>query len=94
MIPKRDASGRGSSSATARNATALTPVVRAQYHGDAATKTAVLATIDFRIREPLRLTTIEQSQLVAFLKSLTDPAARDMSSIAPANVPSGLSVKD
>jgi len=44
---------------------------------------AVLETLDFRLREPLRLTAIEQSQLVAFLKSLTDPAARDLSSIAP-----------
>jgi hypothetical protein len=28
------------------------------------------------------------------LKSLTDPAARDMSGVAPASVPSGLSVRD
>ena len=61
----------------------LTPAVRAQYHGDAATKTAVLETLDFRLREPLRLTTIEQSQLVVFLKALTDPAVRDLSSITP-----------
>ena len=72
----------------------LTPAVRALYHGDAATKLAVLETLDFRLREPLRLTATEQSQLVAFLKSLTDPAARDLSSIAPASVPSGLTVKD
>ena len=72
----------------------LTPDVRALYHGDAASKAAVLQTLDFRLREPLRLTDIEQSQLVAFLKSLTDPAARDLSSIAPASVPSGLSVRD
>ena len=61
----------------------LTPAVRALYHGDAATKLAVLETLDFRLREPLRLTATEQSQLVSFLKSLTDPAARDLSSIAP-----------
>jgi hypothetical protein len=30
---------------------------------------------------------------VAFLKSLTDPAARDLRSIVPASVPSGLSVR-
>jgi cytochrome c peroxidase len=76
------------------DASNLTPAVRALYHGDAATKSAVLETLDFRIREPLRLTTTEQGQLVAFLKSLTDPAARDLSSIAPASVPSGLAVKD
>ena len=72
----------------------LTPAVRALYHGDGATKTAVLQTLDFRLREPLRLTPTEQSQLVAFLESLTDPAAKDLSSIAPASVPSGLSVRD
>ena len=72
----------------------LSPAVRALYHGDAATVKAVLQTLDFRLREPLRLTTTEQSQLVAFLKSLTDPAARDLSSIAPASVPSGLAVKN
>jgi len=72
----------------------LKPAVAALYHGDAATKSAVLETLDFRIREPLRLTVTEQGQLVAFLKSLTDPAARDLGSIAPASVPSGLAVKD
>ena len=72
----------------------LTPALRALYHGDAATKSAVLETLDFRLREPLRLTATEQTQLVAFLKSLTDPAARDLSAIVPASVPSGLAVKD
>ena len=30
------------------------------------------------------------TQLVAFLKSLTDPAARNLGSLVPASVPSGL----
>jgi cytochrome c peroxidase len=72
----------------------LSPAVRAMYHGDPATVNAVLQTLDFRIREPLRLTTTEQSQLVAFLKSLTDPAARDLRSIVPSSVPSGLAVRN
>ena len=72
----------------------LAPSVRAMHHGDAATVKSVLETLDFRIREPLRLTTAEQSELVAFLKSLTDPAARDLRSIVPTSVPSGLSVRD
>jgi cytochrome c peroxidase len=75
------------------DASNLSPAVRALYHGDELTKSAVLQTLDFRLREPLRLTPTEQSQLVAFLKSLTDPAAKDLSSIAPASVPSGLSVR-
>src|SRR4029450_1899845 len=72
----------------------LKPAVAALYHGDAATKSAVLETLDSRLRDPLRLTVTEQDQLVAFLKSLTDPAARDLSSIVPASVPSGLAVRD
>ena len=72
----------------------LAPAVRALYHGDAATVRAVLETLDFRLREPLRLTTTEQSELVAFLKSLTDPSARDLSAIVPPTVPSGLRVRD
>ena len=76
------------------DASQLTPAVRALYHGDDKTKSTVLETLDFRLRDPLRLSQTEQSQLVAFLKSLTDPAAKDLSAIAPASVPSGLSVRD
>ena len=47
-------------------------------------------TLDFRLQQPLGLTADEQQQLVAFLKSLTDPAARDLSAIVPSSVPSGL----
>ncbi|MGH7521367.1 MAG: cytochrome-c peroxidase [Gemmatimonadales bacterium] len=71
----------------------LPPAFQDQYHGDAATIDTVLQTLDFRLREPLRLTDTEIAELVAFLKSLTDPAARDISGIAPASVPSGLPVR-
>ena len=68
--------------------------VRAMHHGDPATVNAVLQTLDFRLRERLRLTQTEQSELVAFLKSLTDPSARNLSSMVPASVPRGLTVRD
>ena len=71
----------------------LDPSLRASYHGDATTINALLQTLDFRLRGPLNLTEEEQKQLVAFLKSLTDPAARDLSAIIPASVPSGLPVR-
>ena len=71
----------------------IAPALRAQYHGSDAVKQQVLQSLDFRIREPLRLTQTEQGQLVAFLKSLTDPAARDLRSIVPSSVPSGLKVQ-
>jgi len=72
--------------------TSLDPSVRAGYHGDPATIAMVSATLDGRLRFPLALTAEEQRQLVVFLKSLTDPSARDMGGIVPAAVPSGLTV--
>ena len=54
----------------------------------------ILATLDFRVRTPLNLTDGQIADLVAFLKSLTDPAARDLSALVPARVPSGLPVQE
>ncbi len=66
--------------------------LRASYHGDAATVSALLTSLDPRLQQPMRLTSDQQRQLVAFLKSLTDPSARDLAGIAPAAVPSGLPI--
>jgi cytochrome c peroxidase len=71
----------------------LPVAVRSSYHGDPATIDDILLTLDFRLRTPLQLTEMEQHELVAFLKSLTDPTARDLSAIMPATVPSGLPVR-
>jgi len=72
----------------------LDPDVRTMYHGDPATTSAVLATLDGRFSRPLGLTDTEIGELVAFLKSLTDPASRNLASLVPASVPSGLSVRE
>ncbi|MGQ0814566.1 MAG: cytochrome-c peroxidase [Gemmatimonadota bacterium] len=72
--------------------TSLSPAVRGLHHGDAATVNAVLQTLDHRLRTPLHLTDAEQRELIAFLRSLTDPSARDLSELVPARVPSGLAV--
>jgi len=72
--------------------TQVAPDVQPLYHGGDAVTSQILATLDFRLQQPLKLTAAEQSDLVAFLKSLTDPAARDLSPIVPARVPSGLAV--
>ena len=72
----------------------LDPAVRASYHGDRSTIEAVLATLDPQLRQPLRLTEAELADLVSFLKSLTDPAARTLGGLVPAAVPSGLPVPD
>ena len=53
----------------------------------------MLTSLDGRLKEPLHLTDAQVADLVAFLKSLTDPAARDLSGIVPASVPSGLPVR-
>lgn len=71
----------------------LPPAFQSSYHGDQRTIDTLLATLDFRLRQPLNLTDTEVADLVAFLKSLTDPAARDLSGIVPTSVPSGLPVR-
>lgn len=73
--------------------TRLAPDVRATYHGDPATVAGLLQQLDFRLQQPLRLSETERAELVAFLKSLTDPSARDLSAVVPASVPSGLPVR-
>ncbi len=74
--------------------TQLAPALRGSYHGDGATIAAVLQTLDGRVRQPIPLTPVQQLEIVAFLKSLTDPAARELGAIAPAQVPSGLPVRE
>jgi cytochrome c peroxidase len=71
----------------------LDPALQSTYHGDAATTAAVLKTLDGRLRQGIKLTEDERRQIVAFLKSLTDPAAKDLSAAIPASVPSGLPVR-
>jgi cytochrome c peroxidase len=71
----------------------LDPAVRSSHHGDAATIAAVLKSLDFRVRDGIQLTVEERQQLLAFLKSLTDPAARNLVAAVPASVPSGLPVR-
>lgn len=72
--------------------TQVAPELRTLYHGGDAVNSQILATLDFRLQQPLKLTPEQMSDLVAFLKSLTDPAARDLAPIVPARVPSGLGV--
>jgi len=51
----------------------------------------ILATRDARLRG-LRIPVAVVDQITEFLKALTDPAARDLSGVVPASVPSGLPV--
>lgn len=72
----------------------LRPDLRSMYHGDEGTMSDILSTLDFSLRNPINLTDAERSDLVAFLRSLTDPNARDLSSLIPVSVPSGLPIHD
>jgi len=76
------------------DASQLPPGLQPMYHGDDATITAVLTNLDGRLAQPLNLSEVEISELVAFLKALTDPSARDLTSLIPARVPSGLPVQE
>lgn len=71
----------------------LPAAVQSSYHGEQRTIDSLLASLDFRLRTPLHLTDTQIDELVAFLKALTDPAARDLSGIIPASVPSGLPLR-
>ena len=82
------------SALTAFDPSELDPALRGMHHGDAATLAQIRRTLDPRLRERIPLTDAEQRQIVAFLKSLTDPAARDLSGVVPERVPSGLPVRD
>jgi len=72
----------------------LPSALQQMYHGDAATISAVLTKLDGRLTQPLGLSEVEISELVAFLKALTDPSARDLTSLIPVTVPSGLPVQE
>ena len=70
----------------------LPPQFQPLHHPERALVDSVAATIDFRLRTNQNFSDQDRGDLVAFLKSLTDPAARDLSALAPDRVPSGLPV--
>jgi cytochrome c peroxidase len=72
----------------------LPPALRGSYHGDQRTIDAMRATLDGRLRQLIQLTEQDRRDLVAFLRSLTDPSARNLGAIVPAAVPSGLPVRE
>ena len=68
--------------------------LRASHVSDPSTLDAMASTIDALVQSPLALSDAEVDDLVAFLRSLTDPTARDLSGTIPSSVPSGLPVGD
>jgi cytochrome c peroxidase len=76
------------------NAAQLRADLQGSQLADPATLDAMAATLDPMVQTPLTLSDAEVGDIVAFLKSLTDPAARNLSGTTPASVPSGLPVGD
>ena len=68
--------------------------IRGTYLSEPASLEAMAASIDGLVADPVPLTNEEVGDIVAFLRALTDPAARDLSGVIPASVPSGLPVAD
>jgi cytochrome c peroxidase len=76
------------------DASQLREDIRGTYLSEPASLDAMAASIDVLVVDPVALTNEEVGDIVAFLRALTDPAARDLSGVIPANVPSGLPVDD
>jgi cytochrome c peroxidase len=76
------------------DASQLREDLRASHVSDASTLDAMAATLDALVQSPLALSDAEVDDLVTFLRSLTDPAAHDLSGTIPPSVPSGLPVGD
>jgi cytochrome c peroxidase len=73
----------------------LPQALRPSVRRDAATINDMLGSLDFRVfNRTVALTLAEQQELVAFLKSLTDPSAVNLTQTIPTTVPSGLSIRD
>ena len=84
----------GDSALTNYDVTNLPQELRATVRKDAATLSDIRMNMDFRVKMGIKLTPLEQQQVIAFLKSLTDPAAKTLESAIPASVPSGLSIRE
>jgi cytochrome c peroxidase len=74
------------------DASQLTPALAATHQSSAVVTDAIRATLDPRVAQPLALTEADVRDLVAFLRALTDPAARNLEADIPQSVPSGLPV--
>ncbi len=78
----------------AYDARQLAPALRALVDTDPLRQDARARAIDGRVRGGVRLDDAEVADLEAFLGSLTDAAALDLSAAEPETVPSGLPIDD
>jgi cytochrome c peroxidase len=72
----------------------LRPELQGTYQSHPAQLEAILQSLDERVAVPLALSQADVADIVEFLRSLTDPAAVNMSGLVPETVPSGLPVSE
>jgi cytochrome c peroxidase len=72
----------------------LPPALQPTVRNDPTVRAQVLATLDPIVADTLVIQDAQITDIVAFLQSLTDPSARDLTRFIPASVPSGLPVAD
>lgn len=72
----------------------IAPLLQPTVQGEQAVLDFVLETLDPFAASPIELSEEEFGDLMAFLRSLTDPAATDLEDVIPASVPSGLPLED
>lgn len=68
----------------------LEPEFRGAVHNDETTIRDVLSTMPAELKLPIFAQDDEKEAVIAFLKALTSPSARDLSHTVPESVPSGL----
>ena len=76
------------------NPSQLPPLLQPTVKNDPTVWAQVLATLDPIVADTLTIQPAQVTEIVAFLQSLTDPSAQDLSALIPASVPSGLPVGD
>jgi cytochrome c peroxidase len=81
-------------SLTTYDPSVLRPELQGTYLTDPAQLEGILQTLDERVAVPLTLSDADVADLVAFLRSLSDPAAAGLGALVPETVPSGLPVGD
>lgn len=72
----------------------LSEELRTTYKGDSSVIERVLENLDPLVKTPIKLTSQNVEDLLAFMESLTDPNANDLTGLIPKEVPSKLPIEE
>ncbi|WP_422081917.1 cytochrome-c peroxidase [Ulvibacterium sp.] len=72
----------------------LSEELRTTYKGDSSVIERVLENLDPLVKNPINLTSQDVKDVLAFMESLTDPSANDLSGLIPKEVPSKLPIEE